>query len=166
MSSNLTLEASMSFRITGLEPDTFQPLFGLSDAELTERGVKRYAVDKKPGFPDRIELRDAEPGESVLLLNYVHQPANSPYRASHAIFVIEGAKQRYDRIDEIPAVMRSRMLSLRAFDDEGMIVDADVVEGAQADGLVEKFLGKPAVSYIQAHYARFGCYAARIERAF
>jgi hypothetical protein len=156
----------MSFRITGLEPDTFQPLFGLSDAELTERGVKRYAVDKKPGFPDRIELRDAEPGESVLLLNYVHQPANSPYRASHAIFVIEGAKQRYDRIDEIPAVMRSRMLSLRAFDDEGMIVDADVVEGAQADGLVEKFLGKPAVSYIQAHYARFGCYAARIERAF
>lgn len=156
----------MSFRITGLEPDTFQPLFGLSEAELTERGVKRYAVDKKPGFPDRIELRDAEPGESVLLLNYVHQPANSPYRASHAIFVIEGAKQRYDRIDEIPAVMRSRMLSLRAFDDEGMIVEADVVEGAQAEGLVEKFLGKPEVSYIQAHYARFGCYAARIERAF
>jgi hypothetical protein len=166
MRSNSSLEASMSFRITGLEPDTFQPLFGLSDLELTERGIKRYAVDEKPGFPDRIELRDAERGESVLLLNYVHQPANSPYRASHAIFVIEGAKQRYDRIDEIPEVMRSRMLSLRAFNDEGMIVDADVVDGAQAEALVEKFLGKTKVSYIQAHYARFGCYAARIERVF
>ena len=97
----------MSFRITGLAPEAFQPLFGLSEAELAARGVKRYAVDKKPGFPDRVELRDAEPGESVLLLNYVHQPADSAYRASHAIFVVEGAKQRYDRIDEIPQVMRS-----------------------------------------------------------
>ena len=155
----------MSFRITGLEPEAFQPLFGLSDAELAERGVKRYAVDKKPGFPDRVELRDAEPGESVLLLNYVHQPANTPYRASHAIFVVEGAKQRYDRVDEIPAVMRSRMLSLRAFDDDGMIVDADVIDGTKVEGLVERLLGNPKVAYIQAHYAKFGCFAARIERA-
>ena len=155
----------MSFRITGLEPEAFQPLFGLSDAELAERGVKRYAVDKKPGFPDRVELRDAEPGESVLLLNYVHQPANTPYRASHAIFVVEGAKQRYDRVDEIPAVMRLRMLSLRAFDDDGMIVDADVIDGTKVEGLVERLLGNPKVAYIQAHYAKFGCFAARIERA-
>lgn len=155
----------MSFRITGLAPEAFQPLFGLSDAELAERGVKRYAVDKKPGFPDRIELRDAEPGESVLLLNYVHQPANTPYRASHAIFVVEGAKQRYDRIDEIPEVMQSRILSLRAFDGDDMIVDADVIDGTKVEGLVERFLGNPKVAYIQAHYARFGCFAARIERA-
>ena len=155
----------MSFRITGLAPEAFQPLFGLSDAELTERGVKRYAVDKKPGFPDRIELRDAEPGESVLLLNYVHQPANTPYHASHAIFVVEGAKQRYDRVDEIPEVMQSRILSLRAFDGDDMIVDADVIDGTKVEGLVERFLGNPKVAYIQAHYARFGCFAARIERA-
>ena len=155
----------MSFRITGLAPEAFQSLFGLSDAELAERGVKRYAVDKKPGFPDRIELRDAEPGESVLLLNYVHQPANTPYRASHAIFVVEGAKQRYDRIDEIPEVMQSRILSLRAFDGDDMIVDADVIDGTKVEGLVERFLGNPKVAYIQAHYARFGCFAARIERA-
>jgi len=155
----------MSFRITGLAPEAFQPLFGLSEAELAARGVKRYAVDKKPGFPDRVELRDAEPGESVLLLNYVHQPADSAYRASHAIFVVEGAKQRYDRIDEIPQVMRSRILSLRAFDHEGMIVDADVVDGTKVEGLVERLLGDPKVTYIQAHYAKYGCYAARIERA-
>ena len=155
----------MSFRITGLAPDAFQPLFGLSEAELAARGVKRYAVDKKPGFPDRVELRDAEPGESVLLLNYVHQPANSPFHAAHAIFVVEGAKQRYDRINEIPEVMRSRMLSLRAFDDEGMIVNADVIEGTRVEGLIERLLGDPKVTYVQAHYAGYGCYAARIERA-
>lgn len=155
----------MSFRITGLEPETFQPLFGLSDEALAARNVKRYAVDQKNGFPDRVELRTAEPGESVLLLNYVHQPANTPYRASHAIFVVEGAKQRYDRMDEIPEVMRLRVLSLRGFSSEDMLIDADVTDGTKAEDVVDRLFGNPKVAYIQAHYAKHGCYAARIERA-
>ena len=91
--------------------------------------------------------------------------SQAPADASHAIFVVEGAKRRYDRIDEIPDVMRSRILSLRAFDGDDMIVDADVIDGTKAEGLVERFLGNPKVAYIQAHYAKFGCFAARIERA-
>ena len=155
----------MSFRITGLEPETFQPLFGLSDEALAARNVKRYAVDQKNRFPDRVELRTAEPGESVLLLNYVHQPANTPYRASHAIFVVEGAKQRYDRMDEIPEVMRLRVLSLRGFSSEDMLIDADVTDGTKAEDVVDRLFGNLKVAYIQAHYAKHGCYAARIERA-
>lgn len=154
----------MSFRITGLEPAVFQPLFGLSDEALAARCVKRYTVDKKPKFPDRVELRDAEPGETVLLLNYVHQPANTPYHASHAIFVVEGAKSRYDRIDEIPDVLRSRILSLRGFSADGMLIDADVIDGTKVEDLVERLLDNGKVAYIQAHYARHGCYAARFER--
>jgi Protein of unknown function (DUF1203) len=154
----------MSFRITGLPPEPFRPLFGLDDAQLADRGIKRYIADSKPGFPDRIELRDAEPGESVLLLNYTHQPANSPYRASHAIFVLEGAKGRYDRIDAVPEVFRPRMLSLRAFDEQGLMVDADLVDGREVEGLIERLLGNDAVAYIHAHYAKRGCYAGRIER--
>jgi len=92
----------MSFRILGLEPARFRPLFGLSDRELAVLGAKRLIADSKPGFPDRVEIRDAEPGQSVLLLNYTHQPADTPYRASHAIFVLEGAEKRYDRVGEIP----------------------------------------------------------------
>ncbi len=154
----------MSFRITGLPPEPFRHLFGLDDAQLADRGIKRYIADSKPGFPDRIELRDAEPGESVLLLNYTHQPANSPYRASHAIFVLEGAKGRYDRIDAVPEVFRPRMLSLRAFDEQGLMVDADLVDGREVEGLIERLLGNDAVAYIHAHYAKRGCYAGRIER--
>jgi hypothetical protein len=154
----------MSFRITGLEPEAFQPLFGLSDEALAARSVKRYTVDKKPKFPDRVELRDAEPGETVLLLNYVHQPANTPYQASHAIFVVEGAKSRYDRIDEVPDVLRSRILSLRGFSDDGMLIDADVIDGTKVEDLVEHLLGNREVAYVQAHFAKYGCYAARFER--
>ena len=154
----------MSFRITGLDPAPFRPLFGLSDAQLAARNIKRYVVDKKPGFPDRIEVRDAEPGETVLLLNYTHQPANTPFHASHAIFVSESAKERYDSTNEVPTAFRGRTLSLRAFDEQGFIVAAEVVEGDQVEGLIERFWSKPEVAYIQVHYAGYGCYAARIDR--
>jgi hypothetical protein len=154
----------MSFRITGLSPEPFRPLFGLSDQELAAQGVRRYVADSKPGFPDRVEMRDAEPGETVLLLNYTHQPADTPYRASHAIFVIEGAKVRYDRIDEVPATLRLRTLSLRAFDKDDMIVDADLVDGGNVESAIQRFLADPSVAYIHAHYAKYGCYAARIDR--
>lgn len=154
----------MSFRITGLSPGPFRALYGLSDEALAAQGVKRYVADKKPGFPDRIEVRDAEPGETLLLLNYTHQPADNPYRASHAIFVREGAETAYDRIDEIPAVMRIRPLSMRAFDRDDAMIDADVVDGREVEGVIERFLDNPQVAYIHAHYAKRGCYAARIDR--
>jgi hypothetical protein len=157
-------EIAMSFRITGLSPEPFRPLFGLPDSELATRGARRYVADSKPGFPDRIEIRDAEPGETVLLLNYTHQPADTPYRASHAIFVLEGAQVRYDRVDEVPATMRVRTLSLRGFDQDNFIVTADLVDGGNVESAIQRFFADPRVTYIHAHYAKFGCYAARIDR--
>jgi hypothetical protein len=154
----------MSFRITGLDPAPFVELFGLDDRALAAREIKRYVADSKPGFPDRIELRDAEPGESVLLLNYTHQPAPTPYRASHAIFVREGARRAYDRMGEIPDALRSRVISLRAFDADHLMVDADLTDGRALEGLIERLFEDPRVRYLHAHYAKRGCYAARIER--
>jgi hypothetical protein len=154
----------MPFRITGLSPEPFRHLFGLSDEELAKHGAKRYVADKTPGFPDRVELRDAEPGETLLLLNYTHQPADNPYRASHAIFVREGADQAYASRDEIPEAMRVRPMSLRAFDANHLMVDAEIVDGRDMRGVVERFFADPSITYIQAHYAKRGCYAALIER--
>ena len=109
----------MAFRISGLSPEPFRAIYGLSEDELARRNIKRYVVDKNPGFPDRITMQDAAIGETVLLLNHVSQPAETPYRATHAIFVREGAEARYDEVNAIPEVMRVRPLSLRAFDDAG-----------------------------------------------
>ena len=155
----------MSFRITGLSPQSFRPLFGLSDEALAAKGIKRCVADAKPGFPDRVELRDAEPGETVLLINYTHQPADTPFRASHAIFVLEGAQSAYDRVGEIPEAMRSRTLSVRAFDAHHLMIQADLVDGRHLEGLIARMFGDPKVAYLHAHYAKWGCYAARIDRA-
>ena len=154
----------MSYRITGLDPAPFRRLYGLSEEALAARGVRRIVADVTPGFPDRIEVRDAEPGERVLLLNHTHQPADTPYRASHAIFVREGAETPYDRVDEIPHALRSRPISLRAFSAAGEMVDADLVEGEKLERLIQRLFDNPEAQYLHAHYARRGCYAARVDR--
>jgi len=155
----------MSFRVKGLEADQFVHLYGLSDEELRAQGVLRYRADSSPGFPDRIEMRDAQPGEHLLLLNHEHLPVDSPYRSNHAIFVREGARKAYDEIDQVPAVMAVRQLSVRAFDDLGMMRDAALVDGREAATMFERLLADPAVSYLHVHNAARGCYSGRVERA-
>jgi len=154
----------MSFRITGLSPEPFKALFGLSDEDLANQGVKRFIAEPDSAFPDRIEMRDAEPGETVLLLNHEYQPAHTPYRARHAIFVREGATKQYDRINEVPQAMRTRLLSLRAFDAEDMIIDADLTDGGAVEAVIERIFANDDVAYIQAHNAMRGCYSGRIDR--
>jgi len=155
----------MSFRIRGLDPAPFAHLFGLPDADLAALGVTRCIADARPGYPDRIEVRDVEPGETVLLLNYEHQPAKTAYRSSHAIFVREGAERAFDAVGVVPEVIRVRPISLRAFSEGGEMLDADLVDGREIEGLIGAFFENPEVAYLHAHYAKRGCYAARIDRA-
>lgn len=155
----------MDYRITGLSPEPFRHLYGLSDAELAGHGAVRYVADSKPGYPDRVEVRDAEPGESLLLVNHTHQPADTPYRSSHAIFVLEGAEATYDRVNEVPQALKVRPISLRAFDSGHMIVQADLARGDEVEALIRRYLADPGTAYLHAHYAVRGCYAARIDRA-
>jgi len=152
----------MSFRITGLSAQPFSYLFGLSDAELAARGARRYRGE---GLPDRVELRDTTVDETVLLVNHEHQPADTPYRSRHAIFVREQAGPAFDAVDTVPEALRRRLLSLRGFDAAGMMIDADVVDGQQIESLIERLLARPEVDYVHAHFARRGCYAALIRRA-
>jgi len=155
----------MPFRFLGLSPSQFETLFALDDAELAARNIHRMIVDHKPGYPCRISLEDAEPGERVLLLSYEHQSASSPFRASGPIFVREHARETYDRRGKVPAVLCGRVLSVRAYDAQNMIVEAGVVEGAEVEGTLDKFFERPDTDYIHIHFASRGCYACRVERA-
>jgi hypothetical protein len=155
----------MQFQIHALSPQPFCHLFGRPDSDLAGRGVIRIVADKSTGFPCRISLRDADIGETLLLLNYEHQPAPTPYRASHAIFVCEHAEQANLAPGEIPLLFRERLLSIRAFNEAGMMLGADVAEGVDLDKPIAAMLATPEVSYLHLHYAKPGCYAARVTPA-
>ncbi len=155
----------MSFKISSLPKSQFAHLFDLSDDELKSARAKRTAATKKPGFPCRVSLADAEVGEEVLLVHYEHHAVDSPFRSSHAIFLRPGALQANCKPGEVPEMFRSRILSLRGFDKAGMMVQADLSDGKLLEGSIEAFFLDPAVSYIHLHFAKPGCYAARVDRA-
>lgn len=156
----------MSFVISGLPADEFKPLFDLSDEALAARGILRKTADADVGFPCRLSLEDARAGDTLLLLNYEHQPADTPFRSRHAIFVNERVAKTARYVDELPPVFTARpYLSLRAFDAGGMMIEAQVTPGADCAPVIEQMLENPSAAYLHAHYAGAGCYAARIDRA-
>ena len=154
----------MGFQISALNVDKFSHLFGQDREALAKLGVQRIVVDNKPGFPCRVSLRDAEVGEKVLLMNYEHQPLPTPFRSSHAIFVREWATQAAPKRNEVPKMFRHRLLSVRAFDASGMMIDADVIDGEHLEPLIEQLLANKSADNLHLHNARLGCYAALVER--
>jgi uncharacterized protein DUF1203 len=154
----------MSFLVLGLSAEQFRLLFAMPDAELDQRGACRVIADD-PRMACRVSMEHAQLGEELLLLNFEHQPAKTPYRATHAIYVRRVADRAFDAVDTVPDVLASRLLAIRAFDAQHMMIDAEVCDGSQAADMFERFLANPQTSYLQVHNAKRGCYAARVERA-
>jgi len=156
---------SLPIVVSGLPIERFEHLIGLSEEALAERGAARVIAGAEGRYPCRVTLQDAAPGESLLLVNYQHQAAATPYRSSYAIFVGEAARQTRRCEGELPPVLRGRPIALRGFDAAGMLQGAAL---ALADDVAEQALAlfdNPTIAYLHAHNAAHGCYAARIDRA-
>lgn len=154
-----------SFRLLGISPEPFEPLFLLSDEALKAHGATRRIALERPGYPCRVSLEDASVGEELLLLPYLHQPAASPYRASGPIFVRRGAKQRELGVGVVPSYVSSRLMSIRAYDATHMMVAASVCEGARTAQELEGYFNDDQVEYIHLHNAKQGCFSCRVVRA-
>ncbi|HKC03673.1 MAG TPA: DUF1203 domain-containing protein [Sphingomicrobium sp.] len=154
----------MTYRITGLDPAPYKPLFGLPDADLAKRGIVRMTVTEKPSYPCRVSLTDRDIGESVLLINHVSHDVANPYRASHAIFVTEGADKPAEYVDRVPPVFETRVLSLRGFDADGMMAEALLTQPGEAEAGIRTLFANPEIETIHAHNATRGCFSAKIER--
>lgn len=154
----------MSFQISALPLALFAPLLSMTDEALRSHRAMRRVADKKPGFPCRVSLADADVGEPVLLVHFEHQPADTPFRSSHAIYVRENAIQAHCARNEVPESFRSRLLSLRGFDARGMLIDADIAEGYSLEWALERMLETESIGYVHLHFAKPGCYAARVDR--
>ena len=154
----------MGFQFKALEAGSFRHLFSMDDAQLQDMQAIRLTVDECPGTPCRVSLEDTPIGEEVIALNYTHQPANSPFRASHAIYVRKDVKTAYPAANEIPELLRHRLLSLRGFNSEGMIIEAEAVEGTIVENEIERMFGNDEVIEIHVHFAKPGCFAASVHR--
>jgi uncharacterized protein DUF1203 len=155
----------MSFRVQGLDPLPFRRYFQMNEADLASIGARRVIAGEGGGYPCRVSLEHAAPGEELVLVNYEHQSGHTPYRSSHAIYVRRAPDTAFEGVDVVPEVLATRLLSVRAFDAAHMMIDADVVDGTRAAETFERMLADPAAAYLHVHNAKRGCYAARVERA-
>lgn len=155
----------MHFRIRGLPAEHFAPLFKMSDQELALRGaVRRIADGRNPGYPCRVSLTDSQPGDELILANYEHHPVDSPYRMRYAIYVREG-DETYDAVDQVPEQLRRRLLAVRAFDADAMMIGHELITGEKIEDAITRCFASPCVVYLHVHFASPACYAARIDRA-
>lgn len=156
---------STSFQFIALPREQFTSIFSHSDEELQAVGARRVVVDEKPGFPCRVSLADAEVGETVLLVPFTHHDVTSPYRASGPIFVRSNVTTARPEEDEIPAMFRHRLLSIRGYDAAPMMVGVEVVNGSELADAIRRLFANENVSYLHIHNAGPGCYNCRVVRA-
>jgi hypothetical protein len=155
------------FQLCGLPHENFEPLFSLSDEQLLLRGATRKLATENFGFPCRISLQDANIGDELLLLSYVHQPAASPYRASGPIYVRKGARTTHMPPGVVPPYVQQRLISLRAYDASHIMIDAVVSEGTSVAEQLEQLFSNSQTSYVHLHNAKRGCFscvAKRVEK--
>lgn len=88
----------------------------------------------------------------------------APFRSRHAIYVLDGAESAVPLRDALPQMLLARLLSIRAFDREDLMRDAEVCAGTEGQAQIARMLADPDVAYLHVHAARPGCYLARIER--
>ncbi len=153
-----------SFRLVGLAAENFEPFFAMSDDELAALGARRVVADEAFGFPCRVSLDDAAAGDELLLLPFEHLGTRSPYRASGPVFVRKGARRAVLAPGELPPYVTRRWMSVRAYDADDMMVAADVCDGSDLRGVLERLLADEAVAFVHLHNARQGCFSCRVER--
>jgi len=154
---------NVDFKIVAIE-NNFNHLFSLNKEELTSKGIVKIIADEKPGFPCRVSLEDAAIGEEIILLPFQHHKTNSPYQSSGPIFVRKNAKSSNLKINEIPKMLLHRLLSLRIYDDKGMMIDAKTIEGKTIKNEIGIIFTNNLVSYIQIHNSSPGCYNCQVNK--
>jgi hypothetical protein len=161
----LPLNELAMFRLSGLDPARFETLFALPDEALRARGIRRVHADADSGYPCRVSLVDAGEGEELLLLPFRHHEVDSPYQAAGPIYVRRGAVAAELAPGEVPAYVTRRLMSLRAYDRDAMMLRAEVLEGAGVAATLQAWFEDDAIAYVHLHNARPGCYSCIARRA-
>jgi len=153
------------FLVKPLEQANFEQLFNKDEQQLAQLNAKWLVADAKPGYPCRVSLQEAEEGERVLLVPFNYHDVNSPYQASGPIFVRENAQVAEMKVNQIPEILTARLLSVRAYSQDSMMLNATTVQGKALTNTIRDLFENSEVSYLQIHNANPGCFNCTVYRA-
>ncbi|WP_336514149.1 DUF1203 domain-containing protein [Pollutibacter soli] len=154
----------INFQITPLDHTLLTYLFELDEKELQHLGAVKMTADRNTGYPCRISLTNAGIGEEVILLHYKHHQTDSPYQASGPIFIRNNVKSAKLEVNEIPAMLTDKLLSIRSYTNKGMLRKADVIDGKELRQALITAFTNAEINYIHIHSAKEGCYHCTVNR--
>src|SRR3954447_14827469 len=136
----------------------------LPAGEADQSGPAGRRVVADGPSPCRRCLRNAAVGDELILLPYDPFTVRSPYTGEGPVYVhAEGCEAHRPEVDVLPEQVHGRVFSVRSYDEEAMMVDAEVVPGEALADRARTLLDDGA-AFLHAHFAGPGCFAFRIDR--
>ncbi len=161
MTTTLTTTNQTRFQVRALPPDVLAAVrAGGGDAN----GNPAERVVASGGEPLRCCLRDARPGEDLLLFGYAPPIPAGPYVERGAVFAHAGVCASTAATDAYPPAWRGRPQVLRSYDGRGWIRDAEVHDGTQPDAVIARLLADPEVVQVHSRNVAYGCFMFQVVR--
>lgn len=154
-----------NFQFKALDMHLFSSYFEMTPSELTGIGAYFFESDEYPCYPCRVSLEDAQIGETVLAITYEHNSVLSPYRSSGPIFIRANVHTAVLEQNEVPDLLRHRLLSIRGYDNKGIMKAADTAPGIEVESVLKRQFNDESVEYIQIHNAGPGCFNCTVHKA-
>ncbi len=141
------------------------PIDDATATMLRERGGPSYVADEHPGYPCRQCLRDAEIGEQLVLVSHDPFTKDSEYRSASPIFLHSSPCLPAGQTNsELPIQLTRRQLSVRSFDDDEMMIAAEVIDGTALEDTIKILFSDTRAHRIHVHNASRGCWAVAVDR--
>ncbi|MFE9693573.1 DUF1203 domain-containing protein [Micromonospora sp. NPDC005806] len=116
------------------------------------------------GEPLRCCLRDATPGEPLLLFGYAPPIPAGPYREVGPIFAHAVDCPGRADVTGYPADWRGRPQVLRAYDRRGRIVGGRRHDGGDPEAVIAELFADPAVDRLHSRNVVYGCFMFAVVR--
>jgi Protein of unknown function (DUF1203) len=113
--------------------------------------------------PCRRCLRNAQVGDALLLAPYDPFTLESPYAGEGPVFVhADGCDAHQPSPGAVCEQVFGRVLSVRVYDAEAMLLEAEVIAGEQLAERARALLGSGG-AFLHVHFAGPGCFAFRVD---
>ena len=134
------------------------------DAARAGQGVVEH-VTAGGGEPLRCCLRNARPGEEMLLFGYRPPLPDSPYVETGAVYVHAEECEGPKSLTEYPPEWFGRSQVLRAYDDRGWIHPASRThDGSDPESAIEEVLAARGVVEVHSRNIVYGCFNFAVTR--
>lgn len=135
---------------------------------LDDLGQPVKRVRASGGEPCRDVLRRAREGEELILASFSPFEKQGPYKEYGPVFVLAQESSEAVSRDALQAGSESDYLrgrfAIRAYSSNEEIVDAALVEAADAQRVVEELFDREDTAFLHVRFPTYGCFACRLDR--